>query len=92
MDIHLKAKLIFLGLSLGNNFDTWGRSLVGVSLGAMVVFMIGTGYGSLVGLSMGLPLGSPPKYPNTGDALPIILLGEPLGLWFESEAARYWCT
>ena len=48
--------------------------------------MIGTLYGSLVGLSRGLPLGSPLESQNSGADLHDTLMGTPIGLWFGSEA------
>ena len=52
--------------------------------------MLGTEEGSLVRLSLGLPLGSPIESPNTEDVLSGTLLGAFIGLWFVSEAVGYW--
>ena len=49
---------MFLGLELGKYFGTWGVSLVKVSLGALRDLMIGKGEGYLIGLSLGLPIGT----------------------------------
>ena len=54
--------------------------------------MIGTGEGSLVGLSLRLPPVSPLEYTNLVSGLPGMLLGVPLELWFVSEAFKYWCS
>ena len=53
--------------------------------------MIGTGEGSFVGLSLGLPPVSPLEYPNPGSELPIIMMDKRLGLWFGFEAVRCLC-
>ena len=53
--------------------------------------MIVTVEGSLVVLSLLLPLVYPLESPNHGAELPGILLGAPLGLWFFSEAVRCIC-
>ena len=50
---------MFLGLELCNYFVTWKGYLVGVSLCPLDGLMIDTGEGSLVGLSLVLPLVSP---------------------------------
>ena len=63
--------------------------MVGVSLGTLGVLIIGTAEVSLVGLSLGLSLGSPLEYKNTGYVLPGMLIGAPFSLWFGSEAVRY---
>ena len=79
---------IFLDLELFNSFGTWKVYLVGFLLRTMDGLMIGTGEGSLVGLSLVLPLVYPLESPNTGSELYDTLLGSPLGLWFGSEVAR----
>ena len=53
--------------------------------------MVGTGEGCLVGLSQGLTLGYQLEYQNIGSDMTYMLLGAPLGLWFGSEAVRFWC-
>ena len=59
--------------------------MVGVSLVRMDGLMIGTGEGSLVGLSMGLTFGSQLDFPNPGAHLHSMLRKAPLGLWFGSD-------
>ena len=58
----------------------------------MADLIIGTGEGFLVGLLLGLKIGSPLDSPNTGAELHYTLLGDPLGLCFGSEAARCLCS
>ena len=41
-----------LVLALGNQFETWEESLVGVLIATLAGLMIGNGEGSLVGLSL----------------------------------------
>ena len=82
---------MFLELALGNSFGTWYGYLVGVSLDKLARLMIVTGEGFLVGLSLGLPLGSPLKSTNIGADLPIKILGAPLRLSFGYSAFRCWC-
>ena len=53
--------------------------MVVFSLGTLVGLIIGTGEGSLVGLSLVLTLGYPLGYPNPGAYLTGTLLGMPLG-------------
>ena len=53
--------------------------------------MIGNGEGSMIGLSLELPLGYTLEYPNTIDDLPGILLRDSLGLWFDSGSVRCLC-
>ena len=76
---------ILLGLALGNSFVTWEGYLVGVSLDTLVGLVIGTGEGSLVYLSLGIPLRYQLESPNPGDDLSGMLLVTPIGLWFVSE-------
>ena len=57
---------MFLRLLLGNYFFTREGYLVGVLLGAMGGLIIGTVEGSLVGLSLVLPLGHLNEYQNPG--------------------------
>ena len=83
---------VFIGLSLGNPFGTLEISFTGVSPGKMGDLMIDTKEVSLVVLSMGIPIVSLLKFQNCGDVMPGTLLGDPLGLWFGSEAVRYWCS
>ena len=47
--------------------------------------MIGIREGSLVELSLGLPLGSTPDSPNPGSEMPNTLLGVLIGSWFGSD-------
>ena len=82
---------MFLGLALCNYFGTREGSLVGVSLGLLDGLMIGTGEVYLVGLSLELPLGFPFEYKNPGAELSGILMGVPIGFWFDSEASRCLC-
>ena len=82
---------IFLGLALCNSFGIREGYLVGISIGTLVGLMIGNGEVSLVGLSLGLTLGSPLDSPNPGAELPGTLMGVPLGFWFGSEALRCLC-
>ena len=49
----------FLGLALDNSFGTWELYLVGLSLGTLAGLLIGNVEGSLVRLSLAIPLGSP---------------------------------
>ena len=53
--------------------------------------MVFTGGISLVGLSLGIPLVPPLEYPNPVVVMHGTLIGMPLGMWFGSEAVRYWC-
>ena len=57
----------------------------------MAGLMIGNGEVSLIGLSLGFPLGPPLESPNPGAELPGTLLGAPQELWFVSEAVRFMC-
>ena len=65
--------------------------MVGFSLGTLSVLMIVTEEVYLVGLSLGLQLGYPLEYTNTGADLPGTLLVAPLGLWFGSELFTFLC-
>ena len=78
-----------LGLELGTFNGTWERSLVGVSPGTLGDLVIGTWEGSLVSLSLIIPIGSPIESSNCVSVMPVMLLGAPLGLWFVSES--FWC-
>ena len=73
---------VLLGFSYYNSSGTWEGYLVGFSLVPMAVLMIGTDEGSVVGLSLVFPLGSPLDSPNPGADLSGTLLYAPLGLWF----------
>ena len=79
---------MLLGLTLGNSFGTCEGYLVRVSLITMYVFIIITGEGYFLGLSMGLPLGYQLESPDPVAELSVTLLGAHIGLWFGSEAAR----
>ena len=71
-------------LALVNSFGTWEVYLFGVSLDTLSGLIIGTGEGSLVGLSMGLPLGSPLESQNPGDEISYLfgsLTGKILVIW-----------
>ena len=76
---------VLLGFSYYNSSGTWEVYLVGISLGQMDALMIGTDEGSVVGLSLVFPLGSPLDSPNPGADLSGTLLYAPLGLWFFSD-------
>ena len=60
----------------------------------MAGLMIVTGEGSLVGLSLGITLGSPFEYPNTGltGIILVISLVNPLGSLFDSIWNINWCV
>ena len=77
---------MLLDLSLRNYFGPLERYLVGVSLGPLPGLMIVNREGSLVGLILRLPLGSPHESLNPGAELSGTLLYSPLGLWFGSCA------
>ena len=47
--------------------------------------MIGTGVGSLFGLSLIIPLGYPLESTNPGADLPVMMLDAPSRLWFGSD-------
>ena len=49
----------FLGLELGNYLDTWKVYCVGFLMVSPGGLIIGTWEGSLVGLALGISLGSP---------------------------------
>ena len=80
---------MLLGLKLYNSFVTWEGSLVGVSIRPIFGLIIGIGEESLVGLSLGLPLGYLLDSPNPGSDLPGTVLVTPIGLWFGSEAVSF---
>ena len=56
---HEYPNSMFLGLALGNSFDIWEGCIIGVSLGTLTFLMMSHVEGSLVGLSLVLPIGSP---------------------------------
>ena len=66
--------------------------MVGVSLGALVGLIIGTGERPLVELPMVITLVSPLESPNNGYVMPVTFLNAPLGLWFGYEVVRCWCS
>ena len=84
--------VIFLGLALENSFGTWEGYSVLVSLVTVGRFIIGTGEGYLVSLSLGFSLGSLIESKNTFSVLTVMLLGASLGLWFRSEVVGYNCS
>ena len=67
---------MLLRLALGNYFGPWEGYLVVISLGRLDGFIIGTGEGYLVGLSLVVSLGSPFESPN--HVLTVIILGTSL--------------
>ena len=83
--------ILLLGFALDTSFGTQEGYLIRFLLGTLSVLMIFTGEGYCFGLSLGIPLGSPPESTNPGDLIPNTMLGALLGLWFGYEAVRYWC-
>ena len=77
--------IIFLGLALFNSFGTQEEYLVIVSLVILTGLIICAVEGSLVVLSLVIPLGYLLEYPNPGADLYGTLLGAAIGLWFGSD-------
>ena len=67
------------------------RNFFEFSLGTLGGLNIVTGKVYSVVLSLGLPPGYLLEPTNPGAVMPDMLPEAPIGLWFGSEAVRYWC-
>ena len=83
---------ILLVLVIDNYSGTWESSLGVFFLHTLAGWVVGTGEGYLVLLSLLLLLGSPFYSPNPGADLSGTLLGSALGYWFGPDAFRYPCS